>query len=223
MSTFRTLVTDPDSFFRDRTESASLRWPAAIVTAVALVGAASAAVELGPTLELTSRMFNESQMDTIGPVFQVIQIASLAFGIVFSYVLWVIYAAVFYGISVVFDGDGDFSTTLAVVGWGFLPNVFSSLASLAITHYRYNVVGIDLPANVTAESMQEVTRQLSTGPLLALSAAIGIVFTLWAAVLWTYGMKHARTLSLRNAALTVALPVVVSILFPLRTVLTTIL
>lgn len=88
---------------------------------------------------------------------------TFATALVSPFVGWLVYAAVFHAISVVFDGDGPFPTTLA------------------------------------------------------LGAGLGVLVTLWSAVLWTHALRHARALSFRDAALTVALPALVGVALSVST------
>jgi hypothetical protein len=46
---------------------------------------------------------------------------------------------------------------------------------------------------------------------------IGIIFLLWSANIWVYGLRYARGITLRHAVITVAIPVVVLILVTLVT------
>ena len=207
------LLTDPEAFFGRRGTDPSLKGPLVVVTLIAAVNAVASVLQF----RFMARLFENSGM---GSGFATaIQAFSFVFVIAGPFVVWLLYAGVFQGISVLFDGDGDFSTTLAFVGWGFVPSVMGSVASVAINFYRFNVRGIDVPSEMSVEAYQQFSQSLQTGPLVALSAALGIVFTLWSAFLWTFGLKHARSLSVRQAAMTVALPVLVGLAFTIRTLL----
>ena len=207
------LLTDPEAFFGRQGTDPSLKGPLVVVTLIAAVNAVASVLQF----RFMARLFENSGM---GSGFATaIQAFSFVFVIAGPFVVWLLYAGVFQGISVLFDGDGDFSTTLAFVGWGFVPSVMGSVASVAINFYRFNVRGIDVPSEMTVEAYQQFSQSLQTGPLVALSAALGIVFTLWSAFLWTFGLKHARSLSVRQAAMTVALPVLVGLAFTTRTLL----
>lgn len=207
------LLTDPEAFFGRQGTDPSLKGPLVVVTLIAAVNAVASVLQF----RFMARLFENSGM---GSGFATaIQAFSFVFVIAGPFVVWLLYAGVFQGISVLFDGDGDFSTTLAFVGWGFVPSVMGSVASVAINFYRFNVRGIDVPSEMTVEAYQQFSQSLQTGPLVALSAALGIVFTLWSAFLWTFGLRHARSLSVRQAALTVALPVLVGLAFTTRTLL----
>lgn len=206
MSPDTALHSDPDAFFRDHSGAPSLKGPTAVVTAIALVSAVSAALQF----QVTAQLFADSPG---GSIVQVVQAISLVVALVVPYVIWMLYAGVFHAISVVFDGTGEFTRTLALVGWGFVPSLFGSVVAAVIDFYRFNVQGVDVPAEITQESMQQFQQQIQSGPLVAMAAALGILFTLWSGMLWTFAMKHARELTLRQAALTVVLPVLVSLAF----------
>lgn len=208
MPSIATLLTDPDAFFRRRSDDPSLTGPVAVIVLIAVVSAVSATLQF----QAMSGLFADVAGGSIVQAIQAFTIVTTLVGPFFS---WLLYAVVFYAISVVFDSDGEFTTTLALVGWGFVPSVFGSLARAVLDYYRISVQGITPPAEVTQESMQQFQQQLQAGPLVALATALGIVFTLWSALLWTFAMKHARSLSNRDAALTVALPVLVSLAFSL--------
>jgi hypothetical protein len=207
------LLTDPEAFFGRQGTDPSLKGPLVVVTLIAAVNAVASVLQFRFMARLSENSGMGSGFATA------IQAFSFVFVIAGPFVVWLLYAGVFQGISVLFDGDGDFSTTLAFVGWGFVPSVMGSVASVAINFYRFNVRGIDVPSEMSVEAYQQFSQSLQTGPLVALSAALGIVFTLWSAFLWTFGLRHARSLSVRQAALTVALPVLVGLAFTTRTLL----
>jgi hypothetical protein len=207
------LLADPDVFFRDRGETASLRSPALVVTLSVVVGLVSTYV----TYRGMSTVLSSAGVDST--ILLVTQIGSLAAAIIGPYLTWVLYAGAFHVISLLFDGEGEFRTTLALVGWGFVPAVVEGVVGAVLTAYRWEVRGVtaDLPATVDftnqadAAQFQSAIQEMTSGPIVALTVGLGIVFTLWSGLLWTFAVKHARKLSLRDAALTVVLPVLVSV------------
>jgi len=198
------VLTDPDAFFRERSDDPSLLWPAAIVLVIGLIGLVSGFIQ---TQAMSDLMQFEGPGAGIASAFQTI---GLIIGLIGAFVVWLLYSGVFHAISVVFDGEGDFSTTLSLVGYGYVPQVFSGIVSALITYYRFNVVGYTTPDEMTAEAFQEFSQEVSTGPLVALDGGLGLLFTLWSAFLWVFAMKYARDLETRDAAITVAVPVLIS-------------
>lgn len=213
MPSIQTLLTDPDGFFRDQGTDPSLKGPIVVITLIAVVDALASVLQY----RFMSQLFEN--MGVSGGMATAFQAFSFIFVLAGPFVVWILFAGLFQGISLVFDGDGDFSATLAHVGWGFIPSLFGSMAGVAVSYYRFNVRGMDVPAEMDPQAMQEFMQSMQTDPLVALTATLGIVFTLWSAFLWTFGLKHARNLSVKQAAITVALPVVIGMLIHGRSLL----
>jgi hypothetical protein len=68
-----------------------------------------------------------------------------------------------------------------------------------------------------AEFSESLVTILATDPLAQIAGLVGILFTLWSANIWIFGMKYARNLSTRDAALTVGIPVGLYILYSIVT------
>lgn len=215
MSPDTTVLTDPRTFFRERADDPSLKGPALVVTAIGVLTAFALVFQYRTFVQLFEGI--EGASDT---VIQVILAVTFLTTLVSPFIIWLLYAGAFHAISVVFDGDGEFSDTLALVGWGFVPSVLNALASVVLEFYRFEIRGVDVPSDLNPESMGEFTAQIQEGPVVALSALLAIAFTLWSAYLWVLAMEYARDLSTRNAVLTIALPVLVGIGFSLRQLLT---
>lgn len=195
------LLTNPDAFFAERSEEPSLLGPAAVVLFVAAVGV----VGSYPVIQATVSALPPEA----GPFVTAVQVVGAIFGVVFTFVVWVLYAVAFHGIaSVVFDGDGGFRDTLALSGWGFVPAVFASVVSAAVNVLVFSGVRFpDDPAQVG-----QFVRELQSRPEFLVAGVLGIVFLLWSAFIWTFAVRHAQGLGLRESALTVAGPVAVALL-----------
>ncbi|MEF8885581.1 MAG: YIP1 family protein [Haloarculaceae archaeon] len=139
-STMASLVTDPDSFFWDRSDAPSFIGPVLIVTGIAILGVVSSVVSLRATSEMMSQVMADAGAGQgAQTLLQAFQLVGVVIGFVVTYVVWVLWTGIFYGITAVFDGSGS--------------------------------------------------------------------FTLWAGLLWTFAVKHARQVTTRNAAIAVAFPV----------------
>ena len=51
--------------------------------------------------------------------------------------------------------------------------------------------------------------------LTKVSAVIAVIFLLWSANIWIYAIKYARNLSIKHAAITVLLPIIIYIIYTL--------
>jgi len=138
------------------------------------------------------------------------------------FIFWLIWAALVFGISLVFKGSGSYSGTLKVIGYGYLPQVIGTVITL-IAAFEY-VPKIVVPKITSAMmqdpvAVQQVTASLMKDPamveLTQISALITIVFLLWSANIWIFGVKQARNITLKQACITVAIPVGAFIIYTL--------
>jgi len=201
-----TLLVNPNAFFsRDSSEWEALRVPALIVLAAALIAGATAIL----TMDLMAGI--------MPPDVQQYQGAFLILGIVgqiaWILVFWAIWAGVFTVVSLFFQGKGPFGRTLAVTGYGHLPLVIGSVISLAMLSVF--IPDISVPAVNTVEEIQAASIALMHHPVMMFSGIMGMIFLLWAANIWIFGIRYARAISLRNAAITVGVPVALYLIFTL--------
>ena len=209
---FLRVLLDPGRFFEERMQGEpGLKIPALIVLVYGLIGAVSAALAVNVVIALLPA---EAQaFGAIGVAFAV------AGAIVVGFLTWVFYAAVFYIVSMLFGGEGSFTRTLEVTGYGLLPQVFGGIIGTA---FSYQVISnLTIPPITNPEQIAEVSESLAgiiaADPLTQIAGLVGILFVLWSANIWIFGMKYARNLSTRNAALTVGIPVALYIAYILIT------
>lgn len=202
-----TLLTNPRVFFESLEERpVSLLMPALFVIATALVSAVSAY----QISSIVSKMMPE--LEGMGPVLGGIGAFS---ALVVVLLMWVIYTAIFFVISLVFKGQGDFGRLLSYVGYGFLPQAIGSLVSLALS-WSF-ISNLRVPAITDPQMIAEWTQALTKDPSMQLSSAVGLLFLVWTANIWIFGVRTGRKLSTRDAVITVGVP---TLLFIAYTVVT---
>jgi hypothetical protein len=204
------VLTNPNGFFGARMrETVSLKMPALIVLISGLISGIAAYLMMGITLELLSETLPP---EALGIATTIGGISAFIGALVASLIVWVIFAAVFFGISSLFKGEGSFKRTLEFVGYGYIPMILSGIIS---TILMYNFVSTaQIPLLTDPTEVAEVIRQwVTTNPMVRLSSIIGMLFMLWSANIWVFGVKHARNLSTRNALITVAIPVAVYLVY----------
>ena len=215
------LLFRPDAFFQKRmAENENLLFPAIIVFAGAII--AGAAGYLSSTL--TSQLLGWTGLGT-----GFITTLSVACAFAGVFICWVIVAGIFYLVSLIFEGKGTFSRSLEAIGYGFLPLVIGYLVTLA--------VGLACIPRIAAEPLargwsladpaaaMSATQAFMNDPLVTqytrITMIVAIVFLLWSMYCWIFGMKHARQLTARNAAICVGVPVFLYILYLLAMLLLT--
>jgi hypothetical protein len=203
----------PDAFFRDIVnQKEDLKFPVLIVLAGSLAAAGYGYLIGG----LTARMMSSAMpgIDTI------ITLSSVIGAVIGTFIFWIVGAGIFYAISYAFKGQGSFKRVLEVVGYGCIPQIFGSLITL-IAAIGY-VPKISVPTLTSAALqdpavMEQTMKAFMHDPamleLTQITSLVAVVFLLWSASIWIFGLQHARQLALRDAALCVGIPVILYVIY----------
>lgn len=197
---------DPDAFFERESEDPELLFPALVVIAAGLLAAMA-----------SLPMMNYLQRSLTGPASgggSLLLITTVVGVFVGQVVGWVIVAAVLHFVSgLAFDGDGPFTETLAVAGWGYAPAVVGALVSLFGSYW---VFSNRPPGSVSSsQEAQMFLQELQSIPEMQALTVVGMLFVLWQAFVWAHGIRHVRDVSLRHGAITAAIPAAGMLLFRL--------
>lgn len=208
-----TILLNPSIFFSDAVaEKEQITLPALIVLTGGIVAAGYGYLVGG----LSARMMSRAMpgIDTI------IILSSVIGAFLGPFILWLIWAGVFYLLSMAFKGQGTFRRTLEFVGYGYLPQIAGTLITL-IAAFEY-IPKVTVPQITSAvlqdpAALQETMKVFLHDPammeLTQITTLISIVFLLWSANIWIFGIQHSRKLSPRDAALCVAIPVITFIFY----------
>jgi len=208
MPSLLSLLTDPDAFLAAKESDWGYLRPGLLVAATGVIGAVNA--YLWSHILMGVLPPNAQQFGTIAAVFGAIA------AFVAAFFVWGIVAVVFFVFSVFFDGDGSLGKAFAFTGWGFLPRVFGGLVSVVVTYV--GLEGVTAPSSPAQAAT--FTQSLQHQPIFLVGSLVGIAFLLWEGFIWTFAIKHARGLDLRDAAIVVYLPVGLYALYQLFTTLT---
>jgi hypothetical protein len=207
------LLIRPGAFFQNAmNDNESLKVPALIILAGGIVGALYGYLIGGLTGQLLNMI-----MPGMGTI---IVLSTVLGALIGTFIFWAIWAGVMYAFSYVFKGEGTFKRTLEFVGYGYLPQVFGTLITFVIAlDYipRIHVPRLSAAAAQNPDLITEAVKALMRDPAMTelsqIAMIISLVFLLWSANIWIFGMQHARKLSARDAALCVGIPVVIYILY----------
>jgi hypothetical protein len=207
------ILIEPDTFFQKlMAGKENLVIPTFIILAGAVVGAVNGYL-MG---SLTAKMMGGTGFGLLG----IITAASIIGAFIGIFIYWFVETAIFYLISMVFKGTGKFNRSLEVVGYGSLPQIIGHGISLIIAVVyipRITVPQLGPESLGDPQMISNATRALMSDPVMAqyslITMAVSILFLLWSSCCWIYGVKHARQLSLRNAAICVGIPVILYIIY----------
>ena len=188
------VLTNPDGFFEKKmSEDINFKMPIVIILVMGIIGAISAITMMQKVMaELPS---DAAQFASFGAI------AGAIGAIIGVFVMWLIYTLVFHVISIVFKGEGEFKRVLEFVGYGFIPSIASGIIGLIAMRIALPTIqfSIDNP-----ELLQE---SLMSNPMMQMSTTISVIFTLWSANIWIFGLIYSRNMSTKNAIITVGVPV----------------
>ena len=194
------VLTNPDRFFKEKSsEEVSLKAPFVIVLIIGIV-------KVIPVIMTLSKIM-AALPEEVAPFMPIGAIIGVIGGLLGAFLIWLIFAGIFHTISIAFKGEGQFRRVFEFVGYGFIPSIVSSLVVLIAMMYALPTVEFSM------ENPQLIQQSLLSNPAMQASAIIGILFTLWSANIWIFGLKHARSLSTNSAVITVAIPAAAYVLF----------
>lgn len=194
------VLTNPNAFFSEKMqESIDLKIPFLIVFIVALISGVGGYIMANAVLINIPEAASFASVAAIGG-------AIGAFVTVF--IMWLVYTGIFHGISALLGGTGSFKRSLEVVGYGYIPTILSSI--IGIVGMQSLIGNLQ---NINIEDSAAYAEIVAADPVLQAVSVIGMIFMLWSANIWIFGMKHARSLTTKNAVITVGIPIALYLLY----------
>ncbi|NOQ48895.1 MAG: DUF1282 domain-containing protein [Methanococcoides sp.] len=204
--TLTQILKDPNSFFEEEINTEiEFKTPILIMLFIGALAAISAII----TAQQIMRIMPE-ELAVFGSVGIVLGAIGAVAG---TLIAWVIYTIIFYLLSSVFGGQGDFKRTLEFVAYGFIPTILSSLLTI------YVMSSVISMADMVAQDPALIKETLLADPTMQMVTIIGIIINLWSANIWRYGLVHARNMTVKNATITVMIPIGISILFSIKSLI----
>ncbi|MFB6175917.1 MAG: Yip1 family protein [Halobaculum sp.] len=181
------LVTNPDRFFAERVDDPQAAAPTLAVTGAAITS-------LFPPAVVFSKLLAGASAGTFVFVGTGVAIAMIS-GLFAMFALWLFVSSVCHAVARRLDGSGGFRTVLLLCGWGFLPTAVGGLVSAA-----FLLAFVDPGAPSESVSLRVISRQIQQSAGVRAAGLLGVLFTVWSGVLWTFALRQAHDLSLVRAA-----------------------
>ncbi|MDA0524694.1 YIP1 family protein [Methanococcoides alaskense] len=204
--TLTQILKDSNSFFEEKINTEiEFKTPILVMLFIGALAAISAIIT---TQQIMSVIPEElAVLGSVGIVFGAIAaVAGTLIG-------WVIYTAIFYILSSFLGGQGDFKRTLEFVAYGFIPTIVSSLLTI------YVMSSVISMADMITQDPANIKGTLLADPTIQMITIIGIIINLWSANIWRYGLVHARNMTIKNATIAVMIPIGISILFSIKSLI----
>jgi len=200
-----TLLTNPRGFFSELKGESGLLVPAIIVLVIAILGGASA--YFITTVTVTAMPPEVSQYGAIAGILAVLA------GLIGAFIWWVVLAGVFHAIARLQDGNAGFRQTAAVTGYGFMPQVIGSIISV-IFIYLF-VSNTKIPTIYDLTNYEAEIAGIMDSPYLLVAKIVGVIFLLWSANIWIFGIESVHGFGRKKAIITVLIPVIIFIILSL--------
>lgn len=198
------VLTNPGEFFENKMkQEVDFKPPIMIVGVMAIISAISAYI-------ITTTIIGSLPSDAATFV-QIGAIIGAIIAMIVVFIMWIIYGGIFYLISTVFGGQGNFKRVLEFVAYGFIPSILGSVISLVLTSKAYSSIDFSI---TDPEILQKA---MLSDPYIMASSAIGILLTLWSANIWVFAMMHSRNLTVKNALITVGIPMGLYVIYMVYT------
>ena len=186
---------NPGGFFEEKIkEEIDLKPPYAVIGTVTLLILFNAFILMG---ELMKDLFND--------VPTIVQLIVITLGLMIimasGMMAWLMISGLFYAFSWPLAGQGKFTRVLEFVAYGFLPFIFSSAISIVL------MISMCLLTDFSMNDPQAIEKAMLKSPYMIVSNAISIILALWSANIWVFAMIHSRNLTVRNALITVGIPI----------------
>ncbi|AEA47673.1 Yip1 family protein [Archaeoglobus veneficus] len=188
------LLFNPDEFFRVEKEQKFWRG-FAIVLISAILASINGYLIAEPISEsIYEQMVEKVPAEQARIVADTTYVASIISPAVGVFIMWSVIAAIFHGITAIFDGKGEFKSTLKLTAYSFVPSIALFPANFYITLENARLVE------------QYGLEALKSSDMVLASTLLGLAALMWQFTLWRFGIMHARNLDRRSATIVAALP-----------------
>lgn len=198
--TLTQVLTNPNGFFEEKMKNeVEMKTPLLIVLLIAVLGAINAVIMTQKIMETLPP--EAAAFASIGAI------AGVIGAFIAAIIMWVIYSGVFYAISSILGGEGTFKRVLEVVAYGFIPSIASGIIGIIVMATSFSFENFDM------QNPELLEQAMLNDPTMKMSVIVGILFTLWSANIWIFGLVHARHMTVKNAAISILVPVGLYILY----------
>ncbi|WP_214035790.1 Yip1 family protein [Methanospirillum sp.] len=210
------LLSNPRAFFGSICKNEpSLKIPALIILFMAIISSVSGYM-MG---ELSGRIFS-GMMEGIATITAVTAAAATFVSVL---VIWLVAAAILFGLQKALQGNGSFRRVMEICGYGMVPLVFSTIILLLLSGYYIPQADISPVRSANPEVISKAAATMMQDPALhelsIISLIVTIIFLVWVASNWSIGIETCSGLSTKKALIVAGLPVLIYIVYALASLL----
>lgn len=210
------LLSNPRAFFGSICKNEpSLKIPALIILFMAIISSVSGYM-MG---ELSGRIFS-GMMEGIATITAITAAAATFVSVL---IIWLVAAAILFGLQKALQGNGSFRRVMEICGYGMVPLVFSTIILLLLSGYYIPQADISPVRSANPEVISKAAATMMQDPALhelsIISLLVTIIFLVWVASNWSIGIETCSGLSTKKALIVAGLPVLIYIVYALASLL----
>jgi hypothetical protein len=155
-------------------------------------------------------VFTDSSMpDTSG----FMMIISIVAALIMPFIIWVIISVILYLFSMVFGGEGKFTSVLTAIGYSALPKIFAIIIA-AILLTQAQPVTVEISSSNPFASMAGAT-EFYKQSIVMLSSMVILAGVIWSSLIGMFGIKHTEKITMTSAAIVVGVPLALYVIMQL--------
>jgi hypothetical protein len=197
------LITNPDKTMEDVAKEPRIEEAVVIIGIYAVLSAIFAYVM---STHITY-VYTDSNMPDMSGVMSIVTVIG---GLIVPFITWVIIAVVLYLFSMVFGGEGKFTSVLTAVGLSALVKIFAIAIGIVLMTMAPHVT-VEISSSNPLSSIGAMT-DFYKDTFVMLGSLVTLAGLLWSSYIGVFGIKHTEKLTLKNAALVVGIPLALYII-----------
>ena len=206
MISIKEILITPGHFFEEKCrEEASLKVPVLIVLIAGVISGISAYIVSGKTIEAMG-----SGLEGFAFIASLFGFAGALIG---TFIYWIIWVIAFLVMIYILKGKATFKQLAEVTGYGFIPQIFGGIITTAIT--ITSIQNLVIPATSNMHEIEAAMKAFTTSSPMMAASLVSIIFTIWSANIWLFGIKESSGLEFKKAAICVGVPLVAFIILSL--------
>lgn len=197
------LIADPNRFFEElKYKDVRLIYPMVISTSLATL--------LTAYQYTLATKVSQALPEELNKFFVIGAYIGMVGSFIGIFAVWLILAVIMHGLSAFFSGRGSFRRTFEFVGYGFFPSLIGS--AITVPMAAYYIANAEVPEislitlQQNPDMMKAVVLSLVPKEAIYSNLVINFAVTLWSLTIWSFAIKHAREVGLREAFLCALIP-----------------
>ncbi len=178
------ILVNPDKFFRDH-DDVNILVAILIVATSAVLGALMIYANLDIIESSVIRQLQQTlSAEQARMMFELMKYTFLITPFIGAFVGWIIIAGLIHIVSSVLGGEGEFSKTLKLTAFGYIPSIILFPLNFSIVRMTHEFMNVSI-------------------------MIIGAASTIWQLLILTFAVKNWRKLDTTKAAISVVIPIVI--------------